>query len=96
MNTTKTKTNPVAAKVEKAVVQCMDPIWDLGLFGVKVIIDDRNVVVTSYALREESLDAQIEDALKPLAKQLGRGFTVESNHCKGVIPAERISVRLAN
>jgi hypothetical protein len=81
-------------RVGKAVAGCLDDLWEKGLFGVKVIIEDESVLVTSYGVKEKELDLEIESAVQPIAKRFGRDNII-TEHQKGVIPAERIQVKIA-
>jgi hypothetical protein len=70
------------------------PLWDLGLFGLQVRICRDAIEITSYALRENSIDTKVDEVARDI--QLGieahRRLMVE--HRKGIIPAHRLTIEL--
>jgi hypothetical protein len=80
--------------IENKIEEAFQDLWELGVLGVKVVVQDQHLKLCTYLLS----NAEIEDvspAMKAVVEDLNDRFTVEETVIHGVVPINRISTEIA-
>jgi hypothetical protein len=80
--------------LENKIEQAFEGLWSLGVLGVKVVVNDRHMKVSTYLLS----NAEIEDvtpAMSAVTFGLKERFIIEEAVIHGVVPWSRISAEIA-
>jgi hypothetical protein len=80
--------------IESRIEEAFEGLWDLGVLGVKVVVNDQHLKVCTYLLSNAEID-DVSPAMSAVTNTLDRRFVIEQSVIHGIVPCNRISTEIA-
>lgn len=81
-------------EVEQVIERTFDGLWEQGVLGVRVNVNEAHANIAVYLLRDAEMD-QVSEAIQTVSEKLGDSLEVRDTIIRGVIPFNRITTNIA-